>query len=824
MWVGLAGLYYDTGKDKEAVLVYRQLIREQPLSPEAPLFQSRIVSAVMRIGNKRITVEQARLLVKIFQDVEKSGVIREEADQRKLDQARELSERTLSNLAVVWHNEGKKTRDQETFEFSSAVYNDYLSLFPESPKAYDLRFFHAELLFEHLHNYEWAGAEYDRVAAVDIARLEEARRLEEEGNAVEAAAIKPGKWMVQALEGSIYARDELVKRLGEEAAPAGAETKKPLPIPAQRQALLDACERYLAWVPEGDKRVEIQYKASQIRYRYNHFEEAVAGFSSIALEHPEHELAVFSAHLVLDTFNLLEDYETLDRWAKRFYDEKRLAKGKFRGELLEIIERNSFKLVALLEKEEKFAEAGDRYLRFVSDYPKSELADRALFNAAIDYAKAGRPEQAMAVRDRMVREYPKSDLVPEALFRNAAMMEEKADFASAAAQYEKYANAWERQNAPARGKQAKAATGPKYEEAKAKIALTNATVFRNALGQPRLALRNQQKYLTLWPRDPDVEKIQLAVVDLYQKTGNIRMALREIEAWQKQYGRNIEKNLIALYKMAQLHEARGSKWPKEQKYEELLEQWRITPRARKAEIAGKQGLAIEGVAVAHFARSTADWNAYNRIRIRLPQDAMARSLQEKGQRLLELQKYYTETVALGVAGPAICALQRIGEGYHGFAQALYDAPVPRGFTEEQESLYKMALAEQAMPVEMKAREAFATTVAKSRELGMHNECSEQALQALEKIASDEFRPLSEEPARVKIQNVSTGHGLLTEVQTVPVVAATEDVPDVVHQQAPRLQAPSQPQAPSRSSIRPQVTEPPLPSRFDGEPDDSDLLP
>ena len=39
MLKGLAGLYYDDGNDKASVLVYRQLIRERPLSPEAPFFQ-----------------------------------------------------------------------------------------------------------------------------------------------------------------------------------------------------------------------------------------------------------------------------------------------------------------------------------------------------------------------------------------------------------------------------------------------------------------------------------------------------------------------------------------------------------------------------------------------------------------------------------------------------------------------------------------------------------------------------------------------------------------------------------------------------------------
>src|SRR5690606_39584171 len=72
----LANIYYDDGKDREAVLVYRELIRDQPLSPRAPFYQSRIVDSVMRVGNKRITAEQARIHDDIVPEVRQAGLAR----------------------------------------------------------------------------------------------------------------------------------------------------------------------------------------------------------------------------------------------------------------------------------------------------------------------------------------------------------------------------------------------------------------------------------------------------------------------------------------------------------------------------------------------------------------------------------------------------------------------------------------------------------------------------------------------------------------------------------------------------------------------------
>jgi tetratricopeptide (TPR) repeat protein len=149
MMKGLAGLYYEEGKDKEAALTYDMLIKEKPLSCEVPGFQSRIIDCVMRAGNKRMTVQQVRRLVKLTEDVQKNGADKikdakeKEKCEKALIEAGELSERTVSNLAVNWHNEARKTRDDETYGFANEVYGDYLTLYPDNKKAYDLRFFWA---------------------------------------------------------------------------------------------------------------------------------------------------------------------------------------------------------------------------------------------------------------------------------------------------------------------------------------------------------------------------------------------------------------------------------------------------------------------------------------------------------------------------------------------------------------------------------------------------------------------------------------------------------------------------------------------------------
>jgi TonB family protein len=134
----LADMYYGDGKDREAAIIYNSLIKEKPLSPEAPGFQGRIVDIVLRMGNKERTVTQVRQLVKIMKEVEGSGVIKDDKDKKALAEAKAKAERTLSNLAITWLTEAKKTREETTFGYADMISSDYLTLFPESPRAAEI--------------------------------------------------------------------------------------------------------------------------------------------------------------------------------------------------------------------------------------------------------------------------------------------------------------------------------------------------------------------------------------------------------------------------------------------------------------------------------------------------------------------------------------------------------------------------------------------------------------------------------------------------------------------------------------------------------------
>ena len=686
MYKTLANLYYDQGNDKYAALAYYLLIKERPLSPEAPGFQAKIVDCVLREGNKKSTVAQVRRLVKIIGDVEKSGNIKTDADRKVLADAKKQSEAILSSLAVNWHNEGKKTRDDETFAATDEVYGDYLALFPDSPKAYDLRFFWAELLHDNLRRYDKAAEQYTEVVKQD------ARRIDGEKDANGAWKVKPekpGKWLPMAAYDSVYAWDEVVKRAeerGELKAEASTDLTKKLNIPPVKKELLDATERYLKYLPKGEKRVEVAYKAARIYYDYHRYDEAVLRFSEIALNYPDYRFdngdraGEIAANLVLDSYNGLGNYQKVNEWARRFYANDRLATGKFREDLSKIIEQSSFKLVAQLEQKGEYQQAADAYLAFVKDFPRTEIADKALYNASVDYFKAHLFEKALETRERLFKNYPKSPLVPLCIWANAEGYESIGDFERAADAYEAYVHGYQQSRAVAapkksaahakKGKKAKVAApepapkpGPVWEEAKAQIALYNAAVYREGLGQLKASLRDRELYLELFPNAKDADAVNLSIADLYKRTGQYGKAVAFLEQRIRDNQRDANKVLATEARIQVLYEtkakdARGLARTNKR----VLDYYDKLPSRLKKELSPP---ALEAVARASLQKNEEQFVYFTRLKLRWgrapdPTREFKESLAVKTKALEEINRLYTATVAYKAGDPAICALEKIG--------------------------------------------------------------------------------------------------------------------------------------------------------------------
>jgi TolA-binding protein len=772
----LAGIYFEEGKDRDAIVVYHRLIREDPTTPEAAFFQSRIVTCAGRMGRKDAAVQQAHLFVKMLRDIEAAAAKgADEKGRKAIADARRDAEQTLRILAVTYHNEWKKTRDEPVAGYAAAVYRDYLEVFPDEPTSYEMRFFHAELRYA-LADFEGAGEEYERVAERDIRALE--------AKPAGGPAPKPGKFLKDALENAVFAWDLVAKKADRDEKPVAADPKKRLPLPPHRQRLLDACARYLRWQPKGDKWVEIAYKAARLHYQHNAFAEAMDLFTRIAVDHPGHQLAGYSTNLVLDIYNLLGDWRNVNVWAKRFYANAKLVEAHpaLKADLAKVIEESAIKVIEERVRAKDHEGAAEEYLAFAREWPASRHGPLALFNASVNWVKARRIDKAVEVRALLLQRYPSDERAPDALYDNAEAYEAIAEFERAAELYERYFEAWRASHRAApkgKGKEKKAepAAAGRYDEKKATDGLINAAVFRSGLRQWAKAEAASRAYLDTWPKGPDAPRIFLSLADLHAKQGQTAKQLRQLEDYQRSFAKDPDEWLAIQQQIAQLLERSGNVAGARRARAEALAHWK-----RNKERVKERGLAV--VAQALYEELEPDFAAYERISLVVAPKFLKGQLEVKAKRLKKLEESYRQVVHLKQAEPAVCALYKIGLGYERFAKALYDAPIPKEIRRDQALVeeYRSLLSQQAEPLEAKAVDGLVLAVNAARDHGVVNDCARQATALLVQRRPEEYGPSPEVVPAIPappLPDAPRGYGLLAEVEGVAVRPAARRSADAV---------------------------------------------
>ena len=773
--VSLPGMYFGSGQDKKAILLYSWLIKEAGCSVDVPFFQGRVVDCASRVGNKRYTVTQVRLLIDLFKKIRECVKNPTDSQKQRLKEAEELAELTLRKLSSQWYKEAKETKQEETFEYAQEMFGDYLALFPESPDAYDMRFAYAELLFHRLQRYEQAAVEYSKVVQHDLEWLQKNKKFPEKGTKDKAGRSAPGTYLCDASYKSILAHRELMKKSSKEdkkereaQKSKAADKNAPLVIPKGKKRFIQAAEIYLDHCPQDQDRCSVKYDIAKTYYDHNYFDQAVKRFDEVVAECTEQDLAEYAANLTLDTFNIKQDFESLDKYARKYYANKTLMKNdKLREYLEKLIPDVAFKRIETMEEKpdmkklspnQRFQQIGKAYIRFAKEFAKHERADDAVFNAAVMFERAERLDLARKARELLIRDYPTSELVPGTIFNLAENHERMTQFGEAARLYEQYASTYKKMKGlgkaevkPIKGKKEKKPAEKKpvkkekeerfvgnqrtWNSEDAEAALINAGIYREALRQYDQAVRDRLEYLDLFPESPEAPAVQYSLGLLYEKTGKLAKAVEAFDAYAAKYiGKNTDKAIAAHMKKALLLQKLKRQKEAQKEMETTLSLFRTWSKKNKNLIE-----AAEAAAHAEFILGEGVYQDYISYRFTTT-DAkkLKQQLEEKTKRLQKVVKLYTEIAKYKQPEWAIASLYKLGRAYENFAETYYKAPLPTGLTEKQKDIYQSMLREQGQPWEDKAVAHFEAAIKKGSELGFYSRYTQQALAKLQHYRPAEY--------------------------------------------------------------------------------------
>ncbi|KFE69937.1 tetratricopeptide repeat protein [Hyalangium minutum] len=748
--VGLA----DAGHFDSGIYMFRWLIDDKPMGPSAPEFQQAIVRSYEGLRQRT----QVRAEMKKMVDLYRPGGTWWEANtgnKSVLRNAFNVTEEAMRVMVTEYHQEAQKTREVATYQLARDIYKEYVDAFASSSdpdfvsdSAFNLRFFYAEILWA-LEEWEAAAAQYDAVVAFKIPDRDSAREVSNETYRKSAsfAAVLAYDKLVKIERGQLAKSDlKAGQKVDENKYKGDVEKKRIIKKNAKEQPeqqltrfeerLVAACDTYNSLYPNNQDEVDLRYQAAVILYDRNHFVDAARRFGEIIVKFPEERRSRDAADLTMFVLESREEWFELNKLARQFLGNKKLTKPgtEFAARVAKVVEGSQYKWVdeVVYRQEKNPKKAAELFLEFVTEFPKSENADRALTYAMIIFQEAAELDRGVEAGERVLQEYPDSVFDLKVRYTLAGFYEKMAEFKKAAEAYEAFVAAYDeaagtaKKKKTAKGGASKVAQGSAEREQILKDAegwvadaLFNAGVWWEGVGNSPKAIAAYQSYISRFRDRKDVPQIAFNIALVHEKDGKWAEAAKAFASFSETYSRDARTNPGQLY-LAKYRELMAQRQLKswkdmERLQSELVRGWAKLPDESKQNVS-----LVDAYAHARFMGLEALWKHYSDIKFTRV-STIRRDLAAKQREIQRVEKEYAAVLAIGSGEWGIAALTRIGLAYADFARNIIESPDPKGLDEEQTTMYRGELENLALPLEDKSTEALEKALDKAYELSIYNE-------------------------------------------------------------------------------------------------------
>ncbi|WP_224366648.1 tetratricopeptide repeat protein [Hyalangium versicolor] len=785
--VGLA----DAGHFDSAILMFHWLIDDKPMGPGAPEYQQAIVRAYEGLRQRTQVRSEMKKMVELYRPGG-SWWQANTGSKTVLRNAFNVTEEAMRVMVTEYHQEAQKTRQVETYRLARDIYKEYVDTFassadPEfvSDSAFNLRFFYAEILWT-LEEWEAAAAQYDAVVAFKIPDRDSAKEVSNESYRKSAsfAAVLAYDKLVKIERGQLtqsnlkdgqkvdenkYKGDVEKKRIVKK----NAKEQQEQPLTRFEDRLVAACDVYNKLYPDNPDEVDLRYQAAVILYDRNHFVDAARRFGEIIAKYPEERRSRDAADLTMFVLESREEWLELSKLSRQFLSNKKLTKPgtDFAVRVAKVVEGSQYKYVdeVVYRQEKNPKKAAELFQQFVTEFPKSENADRALTYAMIIFQEAAELDRGVEAGERVLAEYPDSPFALKVRFTLAGFYEKMAEFRKAAEAYEGFVAAYDTATGKDSGaKKAKVAKkGAKTAAAPAKKpegqpgsereqllteaegwvadALFNAGLWWEGVGESQKAVVAYSAYISRFRDRKDVPQLAFNIGLVHEKDARWSEAARAFASFAATYGQDSRIASGQAY-LAKYHELLAYRQLKNAKEMERVQGDMVRGWARLSEEDKKNVSLLDAYAHARFLELDFLWKRYTDIRFSRVA-TIRRDLAAKQREMQKLEKEYAAVLAVGSGEWGIAALTRIGLAYSDFARNILESPDPKGLDEDQLAMYRSELENLALPLEDKSTEALEKALDKAYELSIYNEWTLAAQDQVNKYRPGAYAQVRQVPFR-----------------------------------------------------------------------------
>ena len=720
----MADVYFDQTKHPEAIEAYRLVLQKDPLNKDAPQIQQRIVQAYERDRKLEEAFAESSKLANMFVP----GTPWHEKWKRDPDivlAAAEMAESSLYRTAIYHHQQALAYKQEQKFELAKAAfetgakaYQSYLGRFPRSKNAYEMEYYWAECLYN---SFQFADAAKHYAAVRDSSQ--DVKYLNDAAYSAVLAWQKQLDFEIKG--GQTPARPVLISK----DRPEGEGVPKPIALTTTEQQYVDNSDKFIARVKAGDEKAPgIAYRAAEIFYTHNQFDEARKRFEAIIASFPKSEVAKYAVNLIVESYLIDKNYAKVEEVAARLRENKDVIdpKSDLFAQLTKFELGGKFKLAEELMAKGEYDQAAKKYIELVQAEPKHEFADKALNNAAVCYENVQRFDSALRLYERIFSEYPNSKLADSALFRVAVNAEKSYDYDKAIEKYQKlvkdYPQAKDRENA-----------------------LFNTARLLEALQRYNEAAAAYLRFADTYPKSEEAPKNQFRAALIYEKQGDWNKEIAALNEFTQKFSKDSKQTELVVEARKKV----GDAYDKLNKDTEARKNWQAAAddfdrRGLKPETSP---IAAEAAAYSRFQLAEVVLQEFERMKIGGSGKALENSLKNKKESVKKVNAAYDVVVPYKRVEWTLAAFYRKGYALERFAQAVLETPVPpevKRLGDEAVVIYQDSLASTTVALEDKAVENYAATITEARKARISNEWTKKTLESLNRFRPKEY-PVLKEP-------------------------------------------------------------------------------
>jgi cellulose synthase operon protein C len=719
----MADVYFDQTKHPEAIEAYRLVLQKDPLNKDAPQIQQRIVQAYERDRKLEEAFAESSKLANMFVP----GTPWHEKWKRDPDivvAAGELAEKSLYSTAIYHHQQALVYKQEQkfdlaksAFETAAKAYQSYLGRFPRSKNAYEMEFYWAECLYN---SFQFAEAAKHYAAVRDSSQ--DVKYLNDAAYSAVLAWQKQLDFEIKS------GQTPALKVLISKDRPEG-EVPKPIALASTEQQYVDNSDKFIARVKAGDEKAPgIAYRAAEIFYTHNQFDEARKRFEAIIARFPKSEVAKYAVNLIVESYLVDKNYAKVEEVAARLRENKDVIdpKSDLFAQLTKFELGGKFKLAEELMAKGEFDLAAKKYIELVQAEPKHEFADKALNNAAVCYENVQRFDSALRLYERIFSEYPSSKLADSALFRVAVNAEKSYDYDKAIEKYQKlvkdYPQAKDRENA-----------------------LFNTARLLEALQRYNEAAAAYLRFADTYPKSEEAPKNQFRAALIYEKQGDWTKEIGALNEFVQKFSKDSKQTELVVEARKKV----GDAYDKLNKDSEARKNWQAAADDfdRRGLKPDTSPIAAEAAAYSRFQLAEVVLKEFERMKIGGSGKALENSLKNKKESVKKVNSAYDVVVQYKRVEWTLAAFYRKGYALERFAQAVLETPVPpevKRLGDEAVVIYQDSLASTTVALEDKAVENYAATIAEARKNRISNEWTKKTLESLNRFRPKEY-PVLKEP-------------------------------------------------------------------------------